>query len=78
MSRLPENETPAPAPAVCTLLRTKTAFGTFDAGHDWQSGSSSTAAYWCLATMLTSGPDDGLAHAHACREGRRCFRAAPE
>jgi len=82
MARAPSGDAPtdasAPAAAVCTLLRTKTAFGTFDAGHDWQSGNSTTAAYWCLATMLTSGPDDALAHAHTCRHGRRCFRAEPE
>ncbi|MBI3450222.1 MAG: hypothetical protein HY049_15065 [Acidobacteria bacterium] len=78
MANLPEGGAAPARAAVCAMLRTKTAFGTFDAGHDWQSGTSSTAAYWCLATMLTSGPDDALAHAHACREGRRCFRSASE
>ena len=60
---------------VCRLLRTKTAFGTTDGGHDWRSGESSTAAYWCLSTMQSAGPDDLLAHPHACRDGRGCFQS---
>jgi len=61
-------------PDVCRMLRTKTAFGTTAGGHDWQSGESVTAAYWCLGTMQSAGPDDALAHPHACRAGRECFR----
>ena len=67
------NKDEAAPPRVCRLLRTKTAFGTTDAGHDWQAGGSTTAVYWCLGTMQTAGPDDGLAHPHDCHEGRRCF-----
>lgn len=63
---------------VCPRLRTKTAFGA-QVGHaDWRSGDSSTATYWCLETMQTFGPDGGVAHAHACRAGRKCFQAEQE
>src|SRR5437868_1958520 len=49
-------------PVVCRLLRTKTAFGSFaDTGAaPWQAGESTTAVFWCLATMQTAGPDHGL------------------
>jgi hypothetical protein len=72
MSHL-DNEDPRGGAPVCRLLRTKTAFGTTAEGHDWQSGSSSTAAYWCLGTMQTAGPDDALVHPTTCLSGRRCF-----
>jgi hypothetical protein len=58
--------------AVCPMLRTKTAYGTYDV--PWQEGASTTAVYWCLETMATAGPDEQLAHPHECREGRGCFR----
>jgi hypothetical protein len=59
---------------VCRLLRTKTAFGTMQAGGpDWRTGDSTTATYWCLGTMETFGADHGYAHPHACRQGRSCF-----
>jgi hypothetical protein len=61
-------------PAVCRLLRTKHAFGTFRGNlYSWQAGASTTAVYWCLNTMETAGPDDGYAHPHQCRAGRSCF-----
>lgn len=63
--------------AVCRMLRTKTAFGTFRGNiYAWQSGRSTTAVYWCLRTMETVGPDDNYTHPHACREGRGCFMPA--
>ena len=65
-----------PLPTVCRLLRTKTAFGTL-ADTDsppWQLGESTTAIFWCLATMQSAGPDDSYCHPTACREGRGCFR----
>lgn len=63
-----------PLPVVCQLLRTKHAFGSF--GPDvpaWQEGRSSTAVFWCIATMDHAGPDDGRVHAERCRPGRVCF-----
>lgn len=60
--------------ATCSRLRTKTAFGSLVGGvHTWQEGKSSTAVYWCLATMSQSGPDDKLVHPHVCQRGRACF-----
>jgi hypothetical protein len=68
------------APVVCRLLRTKTAFGTLVTDNSlepspWQMGASTTAVYWCLSTMASAGPDDSLAHPHACCVGRECFQA---
>ena len=65
-------------PVVCRKLRTKNAFGSMQTGApDWREGTSSTAVYWCLKTMETWGPDDGFAHPHTCKDGRRCF-ASPD
>jgi len=72
---------PIRPPAVCTMLRTKTAFGSFSLETDpvpWQAGESTTAVFWCLKTMQTAGPDDGLAHPTACRGGRGCFQPPGE
>ena len=88
MNFAPPPEPPAPAPSpepevaspptVCRMLRTKTAFGTYTStggdGGDWRMGESSTAVYWCLETMSTGGPDEGLAHPHQCCGGRTCFK----
>jgi hypothetical protein len=65
-------------PTVCTMLRTRG--GTDDQfdGVDWRHGRSMTAAYWCLATMESVGPDEQYAHAQQCRQGRRCFHKASE
>jgi hypothetical protein len=61
-------------PVVCRMLRTKMSFGSVETGGpDWRTGDSTTAAYWCLCTMESAGPDDDFAHARKCREGRRCF-----
>ena len=62
------------SPTLCACLRTKTAFGSFIGDyHPWQEGGSSTAAYWCLRTMGSAGPDDHFAHPQRCRAGRVCF-----
>jgi hypothetical protein len=65
-------------PAVCTMIRTKTAFAIFDANDEqasWEAGESTTAIYWCLCTMQTAGPDDALVHPQSCRQGRTCYQA---
>ena len=66
-------------PVVCRLLRTKTAFGTLVGDRSnpapWQAGVSTTAVYWCLGTMASAGPDESLAHPHACCGSRSCFQA---
>lgn len=62
-------------PAVCRMLRTKTAYGAYTStGEDWRTGASTTAVYWCLSTMGTSGPDEQYAHPQACCEGRPCYQ----
>lgn len=60
-------------PQVCDMLRTKNAFGNHVGYVAWQLGESTTAVYWCLHTMATVGPDDGLVHPHACCGDRACF-----
>ena len=61
-------------PTVCRLLRTKTSFGAGEEGALWKLGRSTTAAYWCLATMEPFGPDESFCHPHACAAGRACFQ----
>ncbi len=65
---------PVQNPTVCSLLRTKSPFGTYGSPNEWTNGDCTTAVYWCLATMSSAGPDDQLAHPHQCGEGRGCFR----
>lgn len=66
------------APVVCRKLRTKVAFGAMPTVvRDWRLAESTTAVYWCLATMECAGPDECLAHPHACGRDRVCF-AAPD
>ncbi len=62
----------ADLPDVCRYIRTKTAFGNCTGYNPWQ-GDSSTAAYWCLQTMNSCGPDDQLVQPHCCCAGRSCF-----
>ncbi len=70
----PAKPSPETASALCTCLRTKTAFGSFIGDyHPWQDGASSTAAFWCLRTMGSAGPDDHFAHPQRCRLGRVCY-----
>ncbi len=64
-------------PPVCRMLRTKTAFGAYSietSPTPWQAGESTTAVFWCLRTMDTAGPDDGLAHPEQCLTDRSCFQ----
>lgn len=71
----PEVETPdfTERPQVCRYIRTKTAYGNAIGYEGWQSGGSSTAAYWCLKTMGACGPDDQLVEPGQCLAGRACF-----
>ena len=62
-------------PVVCRRLRTKAAFFNTPDAPPWQAGESTSAVYWCLGTMETWGPDEGLAHPHCCKENRSCFKA---
>jgi len=66
-------------PVVCRCLRAKASFGAvLSEESPWQTGESSTNVYWCLGTMEPVGPDEGLAHPHHCRDGRRCYQAPVE
>jgi hypothetical protein len=60
------------------MLRTKTAFGAYaledEVAVPWQAGESTTAVFWCLATMDTCGPDDGYVHPRQCEASRSCYR----
>jgi hypothetical protein len=76
---IPLNVTSRPAPIICRYLRTKKSFGTLaGALAPWQEGRSTTAAYWCLATMDAAGPDNSFAHPHHCCDGRSCFAQPAE
>jgi len=69
------NERTIPVPQVCRLLRTKTAFG---GSQEWKRAESTTAVYWCLATMESFGADDSYCHPNACVRGRACFEPCLE
>jgi hypothetical protein len=77
-SNNPLPQIPTDAPAVCRLLRTKKYFGDYSDSDipPWHAGASTTAIFWCLETMQSVGPDDGLVHANSCRAdcGRLCFK----
>jgi hypothetical protein len=68
-----EQQDVAALPHVCRYIRTKTAFGNSVGYQPWQLGNSSTAAYWCLQTMASVGPDEQLVEPRACCAGRECF-----
>ena len=58
-------------PVLCKWLRCKSAYGSIV-----DNITSTSEAYWCLATMEAFGPDDNYAHATVCRDGRSCCRLA--
>ena len=79
MSLKPDHDrAPAPValPDLCRMLRTKTAYGVGERGATWKLGESTSAVYWCLATMEAFGVDDNYCHPHACQPGRACFESA--
>ena len=61
-------------PVLCKYLRCKSGYGAIEDNTAWQLGTSTTEAYWCLATMEAFGPDDSYAHATVCAGGRSCYR----
>lgn len=61
-------------PVLCKFLRCKSGYGAIENNTAWQLGTSSTEAYWCLATMEAFGPDDSYTHATVCQSGRSCYR----
>jgi len=66
-------------PCVCRRVRSKGTPGVqYDAAVDWETGWTSTATFWCVATGESVGPDDDLVHPHVCGQARACFRAPTE
>jgi hypothetical protein len=72
-----QTDTPTPdaqaAPVVCRYLRSKGAGVVYGDAVRWENGYFPTAVFWCLATVEPVGPDDGIAHPHACIASRSCF-----
>jgi hypothetical protein len=66
-------------PAVCTKLRTKTMYLNVDYRSDAdEPGCGGTAAFWCLKTHGSLGPDDLPACPEDCGAGRACAVVVPE
>ncbi|MFN7971787.1 MAG: hypothetical protein U0166_05490 [Acidobacteriota bacterium] len=60
--------------AHCAELRTKGMYMPENPKVDRLTpGGSPTAAFYCLRTMKTIGPDDSLVTAKTCVPGRSCF-----
>lgn len=80
--KVPLPTIPREIPTVCRMLRTKNAYHNYpedDPNHTpWQLAESTTAVYWCLKTMQTSGPDENFVHPHDCQSGRCCFQSVEE
>ncbi len=58
----------------CRHLRTKNTYvPDLDDVESWRTGDSSTQQYWCLCTMTTAGPDNGLVAPEECQVRRSCF-----
>jgi hypothetical protein len=62
-------------PFLCRHLRTKTWLAPDAFGQGDPCRSPSTAQYWCLRTLRSSGPDGDLAVPEACTDERICFEA---
>ncbi len=58
----------------CRHLRTKMTYvGNSSEQDAWRRGDKTAAAYWCLRTMRTTGPDDKPAVPEQCQSGRQCY-----
>lgn len=58
---------------LCRYLRAKmTSAPHGDRRELWAIRTEATTVYWCLLTLRSVGPDDGLAHADRCGAGREC------
>ena len=64
---------------LCKFLRAKVSTAPHgDRRALWALRDEATTVYWCLLTMGSAGPDDGLVHAERCGEGRACRTKAGE
>jgi hypothetical protein len=62
-----------PADDVCKYLRAKVSTAPHgDRRALWAMRDEASTVYWCLLTMRSAGPDDGLVHAERCCRGRAC------
>ena len=74
MDTMSENENAAPA-SRCARLRTKGSYLPPNPLADGRTpAGSTTAVWWCLATMKMMGPDDGYVAPDVCQPRRSCFR----
>ncbi len=63
-----------PAISRCKHLRTKMAHVMNESEPEgWREEGRTSSTYWCLRTMLTTGPDDRLATPERCQPERPCF-----
>ena len=62
-----------PDPFLCRHIRTKTWLSADAFGEGDPRISPSTAQYWCLRTMRSSGPDGDLVLPEECTDERVCF-----
>ena len=66
-----------PSDDLCKYLRAKVSTAPHgDRKALWALRKEATTIYWCLLTMRTAGPDDGLVHAERCGQGRECCTRA--
>ena len=66
-----------PSEDLCKYLRAKVSTAPHgDRAALWALRKEATTIYWCLLTMRSAGPDDGLVHAERCGPGRVCCTRA--
>jgi len=69
-----DDETAAPA-SRCARLRTKGSYLPPNPLADGRTpAGSTTAVWWCLATMKMMGPDDGYVAPDVCGPHRSCYK----
>jgi hypothetical protein len=68
-----------PSDDLCKYLRAKVSTAAHgDRRALWAERLDASTIYWCLLTMRTAGPDDGLVHADRCGPDRECCTRAEE
>ena len=64
---------------LCKYLRAKVSTAPHgDRAALWALRKEATTIYWCLLTMRSQGPDDGLVHAERCGPDRACNTPAED
>jgi hypothetical protein len=68
-----------PSEELCKYLRAKVNTAPHgDRRELWAVRTDASTIYWCLLTMRSAGPDDGLVHAERCGAGRECCTPVEE